>query len=103
MAGSVSRALFQDQPVQTLGHSEWPEGRLRRLALAARGLARAERLGSRSVAERVARECAEREPSNYKSQTLKPNVKGRARAANRAQPPTLVGALSIQKRFPRRR
>ena len=40
-------ALLQDQPVQALLRAERAEGRLRRLAVAARRLARAERLGSR--------------------------------------------------------
>ena len=42
--------LLPDQPVQALGGAERPEGRLRRLALAARRLARAERLRGRRLA-----------------------------------------------------
>ncbi len=43
-------SLLRDQPVQALGHAERPEGRLGRLALAARRLARAQRRRGRRVA-----------------------------------------------------
>ena len=58
VAGGVPVSLLQDQPVQALGHPERPEGRLRRLALAARRLARPQRLRSRGVAQGTAGECA---------------------------------------------
>ena len=43
--------LLRDQPVQALGHAERPEGRLRRLPIAARRLARAERFFRCGVAQ----------------------------------------------------
>ena len=58
VARGVPLPLLQDQPVQALGHPQRPEGRLRRLALAARRLARAQRLRGRGVAEGTAGECA---------------------------------------------
>ena len=46
----VLLALLQDQPVQALARAERAQGRLGRIALAARRLARAERLGGDGVA-----------------------------------------------------
>ena len=48
-------AFLQDQPVQALLRAERAEGRLGRLAVAARRLARAQRFGGRGVAGRAAR------------------------------------------------
>ena len=81
VARSVPLSLLQDQPVQALGHSQRPEGRLRRLALAARRLARAQRLRGRGVAEGVAGERAG-------------VTRGVRRVAGRPMPPVIVKTLA---------
>ena len=55
LAGGVPVPLLQDQPVQALGDAQRAEGRLGRLAVAALGLARAERQRGDRVADRAAR------------------------------------------------
>ena len=59
LAGGLPLPLLQDQPVQALGGAERAEGRLRRLAFAARRLARAERFRGGRVAGGAATERAE--------------------------------------------
>ena len=60
MAGGVPLPLLRVQPVQALGDAERAEGRLRRLALAARRLARAVRRERQRLARRAGAERAER-------------------------------------------
>ena len=55
LAAAVPLSFLSDQPVQALGGPERSEGRLRRLAVAARRLARAERFRGRRLDRRTRR------------------------------------------------
>ena len=59
LARRVRRALLRLQPVQALGHAERPQGRGRRIAVAARRLARALRRQRASLARRSRTERSE--------------------------------------------
>ncbi len=58
LAGSLRLPFLPDQPVQTLGHAQRPQSRLRRLALPPRRLASAQRFVGRCLAGRTADERA---------------------------------------------
>ena len=101
LARGLPRPLLPHQPVQALRDPERAQGRLRRLAVAARRLARAERLGGDHVAGRAARQRARRVKNARAwvgpahAHRLLPRVRGvHAPGARRAGAPRRAGRLS---------